>query len=382
MGAYDNVGTIGQSSMLALVWTCFGGASLFVGLRTAIRIKVLRRLNAEDCWMFAALAALCALCVLETLQMPALYTMTAMLTGKISLSPDLIPQTETYLRYQFPITVIYWTVLWCVKAGFLALYFKLFKELRPYRLTWYALATFTLLAYAGCWISLATSCGTMSNFFKFNGCGLEKDIWNSNFNVYFSTTVDVFTDLCIMAMPLRLIYNVQVSRKQKIGLVCVFGLGFVMIAFSIIRANQILVPKQFVNLTLLMMWSTLAATISVIVGSLPAFKLFLTSRSSTRRGYGSSGGSRKQQFSGGAAGLPRGRGVPLGSVSSHKSAIHSAGAKRYPESSGSTEEILATDDKSQFIMVKRDIEVTSADDNSPNRPYPVYQQRPPFGRAI
>ena len=64
-----------------------------------------------------------------------------------------------------------------------------------------------------------------------------------------------------MAMPLRLIYNVQVSRKQKIGLVCVFGLGFVMIAFSIIRANQILVPKQFVNLTLLMMWSTLAATI-------------------------------------------------------------------------------------------------------------------------
>lgn len=64
-----------------------------------------------------------------------------------------------------------------------------------------------------------------------------------------------------MAMPLRLIYNVQISRKQKAGLVCVFGLCFFMIAFSIIRAKQVLVPQFFVNLTLLMIWSTLAASI-------------------------------------------------------------------------------------------------------------------------
>lgn len=62
-------------------------------------------------------------------------------------------------------------------------------------------------------------------------------------------------------MPLRLIYNVKVSTGQKVGLIAVFGLGFVMIAFSVIRANQILVPKMFVNLSLLMLWSTLAATI-------------------------------------------------------------------------------------------------------------------------
>lgn len=64
-----------------------------------------------------------------------------------------------------------------------------------------------------------------------------------------------------MAMPLRLIYNVKVSLKQKIGLVCVFGLCFVMIAFAIIRAKQVLVQQQFVNLTLLMIWSTLTAAI-------------------------------------------------------------------------------------------------------------------------
>ncbi len=64
-----------------------------------------------------------------------------------------------------------------------------------------------------------------------------------------------------MAMPIRLIYNLQVSRKQKAGLVGVFGLGFVMIAFAIVRAKQVLVPQAFVNLTLLMVWSTLGAAI-------------------------------------------------------------------------------------------------------------------------
>ena len=64
-----------------------------------------------------------------------------------------------------------------------------------------------------------------------------------------------------MAMPLRLIYNVRISLKQKIGLVCVFGLCFVMISFTIIRAKQVLVQQQFVNLTLLMIWSTLTAAI-------------------------------------------------------------------------------------------------------------------------
>lgn len=65
-----------------------------------------------------------------------------------------------------------------------------------------------------------------------------------------------------MAMPLRLIYNVkQITVRQKFGLMCVFSLCFVMIAFSIVRAKQVLVPQHFVNLTLLMIWSTLTASI-------------------------------------------------------------------------------------------------------------------------
>ena len=65
----------------------------------------------------------------------------------------------------------------------------------------------------------------------------------------------------VMAMPIKLIYNLQISLKQKAGLVCVFSLCFVMIIFAIIRAKQILVEEYFVNLVLLEIWSTLASSI-------------------------------------------------------------------------------------------------------------------------
>ena len=64
-----------------------------------------------------------------------------------------------------------------------------------------------------------------------------------------------------MAMPIKLIYNIKISVKQKAGLVCVFSLCLVMIVFAVTRANQILTEDYFVNLTLLEIWSTLESSI-------------------------------------------------------------------------------------------------------------------------
>ena len=258
---------LSHRSLLILIWVCFSAAALLVGLRTVIRIRSPTTRHVaplEDCWIFLALASLLGLCVLETIQLPSLYYISGVLAGTVPLTTvdAIVGQTKTYLRFQFPIVILFWTVLWSVKGAFLALYWRLFRDLKWYRQAWFALSAFTFLAYVGCVLTLSLSCGTdVSKFFGFSTCAGPEHVWASNFSVYFSTAVDVFTDLCIMAMPLRLIYNINVSLKQKVGLVCVFSLGFVMIVFSIIRANQSLARQGFVNLTLLLVWSTLAASI-------------------------------------------------------------------------------------------------------------------------
>jgi hypothetical protein len=196
METAKSVGSLPPQSLLAVVWTSFSVAFLLVILRTAIRFKVMTRLTMEDYWIFLALATLLTSCILQTIQLPSLYYMLAIIAGVIPISTELISAVENYLRFEFAIMVLFWTVLWCVKASFLALYFKLFQELAMYRRAWYILAAFTLCGYAGCWITLSTSCHPISNFFKFEQCNSKKDIWASRMTVYYSTAIDIFTDLC------------------------------------------------------------------------------------------------------------------------------------------------------------------------------------------
>ena len=70
-------------------------------------------------------------------------------------------------------------------------------------------------------------------------------------------------------MPIKLIYNIQISLKQKAGLIGVFGLCLVMIILAIIRAKQVLVEENaFVNLILLEIWSTLESSICMYLLSI------------------------------------------------------------------------------------------------------------------
>ena len=185
-----------QQSLLALIWTTFSIAFLFVILRTAIRFRIVKRLATEDYWMFLALATLLTNSILQTIQLPSLYYMAAIIAGDIPISTDLISESENYLRFEFAIIGLFWTVLWCVKASFLSVYFKLFRDMTMYRIGWYILAAFTFCAYVGCWITSIMSCHPIANFFKFDQCNQPEDVWASRVSVYYSTVIDIFTDLC------------------------------------------------------------------------------------------------------------------------------------------------------------------------------------------
>ena len=196
MESVGNAGYLPPKSLLAIIWTTFSVAFLFVVMRTAIRFKIVKRLATEDYWMFLALATLLTNSILQTIQLPSLYYMSAVTTGVIPISVELISVGDNYLRFEFAIIVLFWTILWCVKASFLALYYKLFQDMPMYRFAWYILATFTLCAYIGCWITALTTCHPISNFFKFAQCNTAADVWASRMSVYYSTVIDIFTDLC------------------------------------------------------------------------------------------------------------------------------------------------------------------------------------------
>jgi hypothetical protein len=72
-----------------------------------------------------------------------------------------------YVRYEFPIIGLMWTVLWCVKASLLALFWRLFDGLPQYRRMWWVVVVFVALSYVGCWIASAWTCHPPSTYFDF-----------------------------------------------------------------------------------------------------------------------------------------------------------------------------------------------------------------------
>jgi hypothetical protein len=117
--------------------------------------------------MVAALATLITNAALQTHQTASLYYIDKVAAGLVPPGPELLQKGTVYVRYEFPIIGLMWTVLWCVKASFLALFWRLFDGLPRYRRIWWGVAIFAFLAYVGCWIGSAWTCHPPSIYFSF-----------------------------------------------------------------------------------------------------------------------------------------------------------------------------------------------------------------------
>ena len=82
-----------------------------------------------------------------------------------------------------------------------------------------------------------------------------------------------------MALPLYMLWGLQMRTDQKIGLVCVFSLGLVVASFDILRTVESLASGTFSGVAL---WSSMEVTMAVIVASLPTYRTLLGIR--TRKG--------------------------------------------------------------------------------------------------
>lgn len=143
------------AGLIAVAWVGFSIAAMLVGLRLYARIAETRKLHSDDYWMIAALTFLLSNAILQTLQTDSLYYLVYSSAGRVPAGQALLDHGNMYVRYEFTIIGIFWTVCWCVKASFLALYYRLFDGLPNYRKMWWFVVVFAALAYAGCWIASA-----------------------------------------------------------------------------------------------------------------------------------------------------------------------------------------------------------------------------------
>ena len=155
-------GHLSAEGLIGVTWTGAVLGILFTATRFAIRIKRMRGLMADDYFVLAALIFLIVNAILQTLQVPHMYYMISDYRG-----PDIVYHGLRYTIYEFVIISVFWTVLWCIKGSFLALFYMLLDGLPHYRRYWWGVAVFTVLAYIGCWLASVFTCHPPSDYFKF-----------------------------------------------------------------------------------------------------------------------------------------------------------------------------------------------------------------------
>jgi hypothetical protein len=153
--------------LTTVTWCGFTLACCFVALRLYVRSTESNRLFSDDYWLLAALFFLLTQAVLQTLQNPSLYYLIYASAGEVPAGKALFEQGNIYVRYQFVIIVLFWTITWSVKYSFLALYYRLFNGLAIYRTVWWSVVILTALAYVGCWFASVWTCHPPSTYFDF-----------------------------------------------------------------------------------------------------------------------------------------------------------------------------------------------------------------------
>jgi hypothetical protein len=122
------------------------------------------------------------------------------------------------------------------------------------------------------------------------GCESEQNVQLSLISLRMSTAIDIISDAFIILLPWKLLWVVQRSRKEKIAIGSIVGLGVVIILFAIIRVIVTNTTHTHPEPVWLALWSAIETSVSVIVISLTSLKvLFNKANGSTNGAYGSRG---------------------------------------------------------------------------------------------
>ncbi|KAJ5186471.1 hypothetical protein N7449_011235 [Penicillium cf. viridicatum] len=358
-------GTFGPSTIKGTGIALIVLTSLVVGTRFVGSIRTFKDLKAEDYLLIVAYIFFLELSILYIYISPVIFRIAAVGAGTI---PPYATISEDGLRLQtvfFVTTSSLWLCLWMIKFSLLAMYKRLLVG-KKYLIAWWVIMGFCVLFIIGCILSSWFSCSSFHAWFTAGQCNTPRDHRAAVISLYYAYGVDIVTDIAIMILPIRLIWNLQMKTRQKLSIGGLFCFGWICIIISTVRVVQLGGTENGVPApSWLALWGTIEASIAVMIGCCPGlYRVLKTaiSPSKTSYPYGTYNLRRR-----GGSDIPShrsspfvGTDVPLNSFRGKEGVYQSASAYRSTSPSSSQEKLTHPSDK-RNIMVNYGVAVTVED---------------------
>ncbi|KAF1926628.1 uncharacterized protein M421DRAFT_212080 [Didymella exigua CBS 183.55] len=300
---------------IVVSFTVLSFISVCLRLYTRIRFY---RIGWEDWTITASMIASIGTAICQILQVNAG-------NGKHAIFVPYPEGVSESLKYLYFSIITYNFSLTVTKISILLQYYRIFT-LREMRIPVYI-----ALALVSAW-SIVTvftaifSCIPVDVFWKVTEqtaatCVNLVVLW------YVIASVNIFTDLVVAVIPIRGIWNLQIPKRQKIALLGILTVGWIVCIVSVLRLHALYELNKHLDdasyySAPTAYWSTVEANLAIVCASLPALKPLV---SRIVPGFGTGHSSR-------------GRGSTA--VSGNKHRLHNIGSKSLQRSADEEEEKL------------------------------------------
>lgn len=168
----------------------------------------------------------------------------------------------------------WWASQYLVKAAFLALYWSIFNVSQSFRRAWWAVTAITIVCLLVTCFAPVFSCAAA---YSWAGIGDCYEIFDGP--LYYSNAywcaMNTLSDILLMILPMGMLWNIHMSLPQKLSLAAIFALTGIDILMDIVR---VVVWYTNTGDQLYDVFSVLEPTLSVIICTLPAYRVWLSSR--------------------------------------------------------------------------------------------------------
>ncbi|KAH7128806.1 hypothetical protein B0J11DRAFT_279797 [Dendryphion nanum] len=177
---------------------------------------------------------------------------------------------------------------------------------------------FVICYCIGFTLAITFTCSPVAGYWRFFDVAwrLQNEMKCRNEGAIIVTVVVVSTvqDFVICALPVFLVWNLQISKRQKVALIGIFGLGLLTCVCGIMRTYYAIYVYYYTyDITWIAyygwIWTALEADLGVICASAPALKVFFrrylnlsSNRSKYGYGYGDSKGRKTPTYGRGTLG--------------------------------------------------------------------------------
>ncbi|KAG9193538.1 hypothetical protein G6011_03573 [Alternaria panax] len=263
-----------QHDLLRIDYAMLAMTSTVFVARVVVQVWRRKPVEAQDILLYIAFAAYLAFTILYIIITPIFFNIQELQLGRIAPWPTMTQDIILASRVMWQSGIEYWTCLWFVKFSLLALYKKLLSGMpKKYLYIWWATLVFCIVTWSTCIITgPGLACDNTQAFFNEGAvCSSRGETRRQTANLYYAYAVDTVTNMMVMFLPIRLIWNLQMDKHKKIGCGLLFASGLVCILFSTIRIVQVGQDgrPQSPDPKWLTMWTIIESSTAVIIGCCP-----------------------------------------------------------------------------------------------------------------